>query len=95
MLEGARRAAGDERLTKILADIQTYHAPASDLPALVEEAGVRKLVLYHLVPAISNPMVTAQFRQGMPDGTIVADDGLLIELPVDGDAIETRQLFER
>ena len=95
MLQAAREQSGGDRLAKILADIQTYHAPTGDIAIVAQEAGVRQLVLYHLVPAIPNPMITGQFLEGMPEGTVLADDGLLFELPLGGDEIESRQLFER
>ena len=40
-------------------------------------------------------MLLGRFLQGMPEGTILAADGLLIELPVGSDEIESQQLFER
>jgi ribonuclease Z len=95
MLQAAREQSGDERLSKILADIQTYHAATTDVAALAQEAGVRQLVLYHLVPTIANPMLNGQFLQGMPDGTVLAADGMLFELPSGSQEIQTRQLFER
>ena len=56
---------------------------------------LRRVVLYHLVPAIPNPMLSGQFLQGMPEGTIVAKEGLLFELPRDSEVLESRQLFDR
>lgn len=94
MLQAARAQIPGDRLAKILADIQTYHAPVSDLAAVAKEAEVSKLVLYHLVPASDNPMVMSQFQAAGPD-VVVARDGLLFELPRDGDVIGMRALFER
>lgn len=94
-LQAAREEQGDERLAKLLADIQTYHAPTTDLAAIAQDAGLKKLVLYHLVPAIPNPMLEGQFLQGLPEGTVLAADGQLFELPTGSREIESRQLFER
>ena len=95
MLQSAREQAGGDRLAKVLADIQDYHAPTGDIAVVAREAGVGQLVLYHLVPAIPNPMITGQFLQGMPEGTVLAADGLLFELPTGSEEIQSRQLFER
>ncbi|REJ74072.1 MAG: MBL fold metallo-hydrolase [Acidobacteria bacterium] len=95
LLAAARAETGPPRLAKLLQDIQTYHAPVADVVAAAEAAQVRKLVLYHLVPAAVNPMVQAAFRQGLPEGAEIAADGQLYELPADSEAIEMRLLFER
>lgn len=95
MLQTAREQSGGDRLAKVLADIQTYHAPTTDIAELAQAAGVRQLVLYHLVPGVDNPMITGQFLEGMPEGTVLASDGLLFELPVGSKEISSRQLFER
>ena len=94
MLQGARAQIPGDRVAKILADIQTYHAPVEDVAALAREAGVRQLALYHLVPATGNPMVMAQFQAAGPN-VIVVRDGQLFELPTDSEEITHRMLFER
>lgn len=93
-LQRARAQIPGDRVAKILADIQTYHAPVADVAALAKEAGVRQLALYHLVPAVANPIVTSQFQAAGPD-VIVVRDGQLFELPIDSDEVTHRMLFER
>ncbi|MEE2776791.1 MAG: MBL fold metallo-hydrolase [Acidobacteriota bacterium] len=95
MLQSARDQSGDERLSKLLTDVQTYHASTTAVAALAKEAGVRQLVLYHLVPAMPNPMLNGRFLQGMPEGTVLAADGMLFELPTNSDEIQLRQLVQR
>ena len=54
------------------------------------------LVLYHLTPPPSVRIVEWVFTRGVsqvrPTGWLLADDGLLIELPVDSTRVITRQL---
>jgi ribonuclease Z len=95
MLQAAREEVGPESMAKILLDIQSYHAATTDVAALAREAGVSQLVFYHLVPAIANPMMTNQFLQGVPDDTILAEDGMLFVLPKGNKDIESSRIFER
>lgn len=95
MLQNARAEVGPASVARILEDIQSYHAPTTDVAALAAEAGVRKLVLYHLVPSVANPMLESQFLQGLPESAEVAVDGTLYELPAETVEITSRKLLER
>ena len=75
------------RLENILHDIQEYHAHTSDLPALVEESGVRQLALYHLVPPPRNALWEKIFSRDLPKGTILTEDGMLFELPAGSEQV--------
>ena len=94
MLQRTRAQIPGDRVAKILEDIQTYHASVSEVAAVAKEAGVRQLALYHLVPAVDNPMVTSQFQSAGP-GTIVVRDGQLFEMPSGSEEVTHRLLFER
>jgi ribonuclease Z len=76
-------ASAGSRLQKIFHDIQEYHAPTSDLSALVEQSGVRQLALYHLVPPPQNALFKKIFSRDLPKGTVLTQDGMMFELPVD------------
>lgn len=93
-LQAARAQIPGDRVARILEDIQTYHASVPDVAAVAEEAGVRQLALYHLVPAVTNPLVLSQFRAAGPD-VVIARDGQLFELPKDSEELSSRMLFER
>jgi ribonuclease Z len=86
--ETALRAAGVTRTATVLHDIQDYHATTTDLQRLVNEAEIGQLALYHLVPGPRNPMALAAFSQGIPEGAILAEDGMVISLPADSDQID-------
>ncbi len=75
------QASAGTRMENILHDIQDYHLHTDDLPELVEESGVRKLALYHLVPPPSNALFAKIFARDLPDGTVITEDGMIFELP--------------
>ncbi len=94
-MEGAFRAAGNERTAKIVLDVQDYHATVQEVAETATAAGVKMTVFYHLVPNPANPMVLAGFRAGAPENTVIAADGMLFTLAKDGEEIERTTLFER
>jgi ribonuclease Z len=95
-IEEAAAKAGRDRIAKITGDIPDYHATPVEAAAAANEAGVRLLVFYHLVPPPPNRIFEPVFVRGVedvrPDGWILGDDGLLVELPIGSDALEIRHL---
>jgi len=95
MREAAERA-GRPRVAKILHDIVSYHTSPVDAARAANEAGVGLLVLTHLTPPPPNALVERVFVRGVedvrPGGWLVADDGVLVELPVGGDAIRVGRI---
>jgi len=89
-LENGARAAGRDRRAKILHDIQGYHASTSSLADAAQRADVRKLALYHLVPAPRNALMKKIFMRGMPDGTVLTEDGMIFDLPAGGTEVVVR-----
>jgi ribonuclease Z len=87
IIQTLERASAGTRMEKILHDIQDYHAHAGDLAALVEQSGVQKLALYHLVPPPSNPLFKKIFIRDLPAGTVMAEDAMIFELPAGSAAI--------
>jgi ribonuclease Z len=60
------RGAGNERGAKILDEACDYHAATADVAAMARDAGVRKLVLTHLLPPIPDEgPLPEQFVEGM------------------------------
>ena len=95
MREAAERA-GRPRAAKILADIPSYHTSPVEAAQAANEADVRLLVLYHLTPPPPNALVLRAFTRGVAEvrrgDWIVADDGLLLELPIGSDAIRVGRI---
>lgn len=85
-LEKNARGAQRERIAHIMADIQDYHISPHEAADVANKAGVKLLVLYHLIPAPDNFMLRRIFTRGM-DGARhgdwdMAEDGSLYTLPV-------------
>ncbi len=93
----AAAKAGRPRVAKIMSDIPSYHTSPAQAAEVANEAGVKLLVLYHLIPPppplrIFERVFTRGVSDVRPDGWVLADDGFLVELPVDSTDVRTRQL---
>lgn len=85
-MEKSARGAGRDRIAHIMADIQSYHIAPEEAADVANKAGVKLLVLYHLIPAPDNFMAKRIFTRGL-DGARhgdwdLAEDGSLYTLPV-------------
>lgn len=84
------------RLEKVFGDIPDYHTSPVEAAQLANEAGAGLLLFYHLTPPPPNRLAEAVFLRGVdavrPKGTVLARDGMLIELPTAGGAAQVRQL---
>lgn len=88
--EAARR--GQARIATLMADIPDYHTTPVEAAELANAANVRLLVFYHLTPPPPAWIVEQAFLRGVeavrPSGWLLADDGLLLTLPVGSTEIE-------
>jgi ribonuclease Z len=50
----ALRGANNERMAEILSEACEYHSPTADVGAMARDAGVKKLVLTHIIPPPPN-----------------------------------------
>ena len=91
--------AGNGQLEKIMFDIQDYHTSPVEAAEVANEANVKELVLYHLVPAPPNKVAEWVFMRGVKDvrsaGVTVGYDGLTYILPIDSKDIYQEDLNER
>ena len=90
-------AAGNANTAKIFHDIQDYHATPEQAAESAQAAGVRMLVLSHLVPPLPFAYLYPAFLGDAParfDGDIVVgEDGMLFSLPAASKAIDRRSLM--
>lgn len=82
-LEKSARAVGRDNLAKIFHDIPDYHASPADAAASGAAAGVKAVVLTHLVPAMPMRALEPVFLDGAAYGgkLWIGRDGDLISLP--------------
>lgn len=82
---------------KIMADIPGYHASPEDAARAAKEAGVKSLVLYHLVPAPPVKLIERLFLgdagKVWPGDLRVAHDGMIVSLPSGNQAVEYSEGF--
>lgn len=92
MLQAEVQRMGRPRVAKILADIPSYHTSPVEAAEVANAAGVKLLVLYHLTPPPPARLVEQAFVRGVdavrPANWVLADDGLLVTLPIDSTAID-------
>jgi ribonuclease Z len=90
-LTSALQRNGQPDNAQITRDILDYHATPEDAARSAEAAGVRALVLTHIVPPVPSSWLYAAFlgdAPGLFGGEItVGEDGMLFSLPVGSDAI--------
>jgi ribonuclease Z len=76
---------GRANTAQIMHDIQNYHASPEDAARAAREAGVKALVLYHLVPPVPAKLIEPLFLGKAPamfGGTLkLAEDGMIVSLP--------------
>ena len=85
VLERSAATAGRPRLKKIFNDILNYHTTPEQAAEIARDAGVRFLLLNHIVPALPVPGMEAAFLGQAPDifsGPVrVGIDGDFVSLP--------------
>jgi ribonuclease Z len=91
LTEGARDA-GAANIEQITKDILNYHTRPVEAGEIAQAAGVKHLVLYHIVPALPLRPMERMFVKGVSDvydGKVtVARDGTWLSLPADSDVIK-------
>lgn len=96
-MTSALEAAGQVNAATITKDILDYHATPTEAAESAQSAGVKMLVLSHLVPPIPNSFFYPAFLANAPDKfdgeIIVGEDGMLFSLPAGSDAIERKKLL--
>ncbi len=84
-IAGANRARGQAHIAHILADIEGYHATPAEAARTAQAAGVKHLILYHIVPPLPTRYFNAAFLGDAPKlfkGKLsVGVDGLLVSAP--------------
>ena len=92
------RKAGQDHLAGVINQIGNYHATPVQAAREANAAGVGLLVYSHMGPIPPDNFLTrASFARGVSDvrphsGWTIADDGLMLTLPVGSRAIETSSL---
>ena len=83
--------AGAANIAQITRDILDYHTTPVEAAQVAQAAGVKHLVLYHVVPALPLRALERRFARGVGDAFdgdfTVARDGTWLRLPLDSAAV--------
>ena len=97
ILEDLARKNGHQNTARIMRDIQRYHTSPEDAARIAKEAGVRHLLLTHIVPPLPVSMLKTVFlgdAQKISNVPItIAEDGMLLTLPAGNKKILRRSLL--
>jgi ribonuclease Z len=90
-------AKGQKNLAQITRDILNYHTSPEEAAEVAQAAGVRQLVLSHIVPAIPSsffyPAFLGDARERFGGKLVVGEDGMLFSLPAGSAEITQRKLM--
>jgi ribonuclease Z len=95
-LQAASRSAGRERQAAIMHDIEDYHITPEQAAMIANEAGVKLLVFYHLLPSPDSFLPRRLFAQGVNEARqgewTIANDGSLYTLPIGSKEVQTGRI---
>lgn len=84
--------AGQPARAKITLDIRDYHTTPVEAAETAEQAGVRHLLFYHIVPPLIVPGMSSAFLEGVqeayPGDVTLGRDGTRVSLPAGSSEIE-------
>jgi ribonuclease Z len=91
-------AAGRASTAAIMHDIEDYHITPEQAARVANQAGVKLLAFYHLLPAPDGFLPRSVFAQGLDavrrgDWTL-ADDGSLYTLPIGSNQVRIGRVVE-
>ena len=92
------KAAGREGAAAIMHDIEDYHITPAQAAEVANEAHVKLLAFYHLLPAPDGPLARSVFARGIGDvrrgSWTLADDGSLYTLPLGSEQVRIGRVGE-
>jgi ribonuclease Z len=92
-LGAGAKEGGRDRTAAIMHDIEDYHITPEQSATLANEAGVKLLVFYHLLPSPDGVLMKGVFGNGVEavrkGAWTIADDGSLYTLPLGSDMVQT------
>jgi len=97
LIQEATARANRPAAAKIMHDIPSYHTTPEDAARIAQQAGVRQLILYHIIPALPFAYLNAAFLGDAPkifSGPItVGRDGMMISLTPGNTTVSMRELL--
>jgi ribonuclease Z len=93
----AAARAGAKNVEQITRDILGYHTTPVEAAEIARDAGVRRLLYYHIVPPLPLAPLRTVFLRGVADvydGPVtIGRDGTLVSMPAGSDATDYEELW--
>ncbi|MEL6525339.1 MAG: MBL fold metallo-hydrolase [Chloroflexota bacterium] len=86
----------DNNLTTVAEDIQESHIKPEEAALVAKEAGVRTLLITHVLPPVPDLLINPFLRDARAvfDGPVImANDGMLVTLPINSDDYAIKELL--
>jgi ribonuclease Z len=97
ILQNLAQKIGRHNTARIMGDIMQYHTSPEDAAKMAKEAGVRHLLLTHILPPLPVSILKAAFlgdaRKFYHGPITIGEDGLLLSLPAGDKQILKRSLL--
>jgi ribonuclease Z len=97
MIQDTMARANRTTAAKIMHDIPSYHTTPEDAARIAQQAGVRQLIFYHMIPALPSAYLNAAFLGDAPkifSGPItVSKDGTMVSLTPGNTRVTMRELL--
>jgi ribonuclease Z len=91
LIAAGAKAAGAANIEQISHDILNYHTTPVQAAQLAQQAGVRHLLFYHLVPVLPIRRLEPIFLRGVSaaysGGVTLGEDRLWVQMPLDSQAL--------
>ncbi|MEM7364986.1 MAG: MBL fold metallo-hydrolase [Pseudomonadota bacterium] len=87
IIQAMESSLSQSRMTKVLGDIQDYHASVADVAELTRSTGVNMTALYHMVPGPRNELMENMFKRELEDNMLLTRDRMWFTLAVGSDEI--------
>lgn len=88
---------GQDNMAQITRDILNYHASPEEAAEAAQEAGVKQLVLSHIVPSIPSkffyPAFLGDAKSRFKGALVVGEDGMMFSLPAGKSEIKQTKLM--
>jgi len=96
-ITNALNRKGLDNITAVTRDILDYHASPEDAAASAKAAGVKQLVLSHIVPSLPSryfyPAFLGDAHDHYDGPIIIGEDGMFFTLPANSNAIEYNEFM--
>lgn len=97
MLKEVAQKVGRTNTAKIMGDIPSYHTSPEDAARMAAEAGVRHLLLTHILPPLPvsdlKPAFLGKAKKIFQGPITVGEDGMLFSLPVGSNRMDWQMLL--